>query len=297
MLQIFKIVYLRLVFFIKQRINYQKLIAPFNEDWTKYYWSLQVQWPCNYNCSYCIQSFGIEGGRHKLPKIQPAPVATFLKLNDLKPRLKQRLPRLVIQGGEPLLYRSLPEFIEKIAIFDSISIVSNLSQDFTKVIEAAVMNKTVSVKVIGSFHPEHTDIDSFISRAKILEDAGMIEYCDFVDLTLNNSSHLLKKFAAAGLAVKPYRFTGKKDGRIYPAKATDSCDGKKSIKMSCMTRLVLISPDAKFYNCHAKMYRNSGHLCEIDEFETKFHTGYLTCYEYGRCHPCQHDMVLFKKPV
>lgn len=289
LLNLAQILLLRASFFVRQRIEYQDLKNEFHEDWSRYYWSLQVQWPCNYNCSYCIQGFGINGGRRKLPKVKPVPAAQFLQLNQLLARTQKPMEKLVIQGGEPTLYEGLEEFLLGIKAFQKIHIVSNLSQPLERFMAAKKQRPDLEIKFIGSYHHEFAKRDEFITKAQMLREQDMLEYCDFVDLKLEDTLAQLEDFKRAGIPCRPYRYVGEKDGKIYPKKATAACDGKNVQTVDCMTRLVLIAPDAKVYNCHAKMYRGSGELCTLDQFPDGFRTGYLRCTEYGLCQPCQID--------
>jgi sulfatase maturation enzyme AslB (radical SAM superfamily) len=293
-----KLGYHRLSGLLKDRGDYlylKRLINNNSSQLERFVWSLQPNFSCTYNCSYCIQSFGIQGGRHSLPKIkEEVDPNIFLKLNKLEGIFSSKIKQLLIQGGEPLLYKSLPYLIEKLTPFRKIIIISNLSLDLEPYIDLKKKLKDKELKFIASYHYEFSDIDDFSNKVVRLNNAEMLERCCFVDINWNRSISLMDKFLEMGIKSEPYKFIGKRDNKIYPVKAQAACLYQDRTEVQCLSTMVLIAPDGNIYNCHAKMYRGSGAICSIEEFPEKFKVGYLYCGQYGHCQPCQVNNIEIK---
>jgi len=281
--------------FVKDRVDYGLVQTDFTKDWRKQHWSLQVQWPCNYDCSYCIQGFGIGGGRRRLPAFKMSAADRFLVMNKIAEHLDEPMDNLFIQGGEPLLFPEIKKLLSEIQIFKKVTVISNLALDISPLLEVGRERDDLQLEVIGSYHHEFAELDEYLDKAKRLQDAGIWGWGDFVDFDFSKSLGYLEKFDEAGIQCKPFRFVGEKDGKVYPKKATDACGGHQVETVDCFMTYVLIAPDAKVYNCHSKMYRNSGHLCTLEEFPKGFDTGYTRCEEFGLCQPCQYQGMKVKK--
>lgn len=287
---------LRFLDIFKSRINYQNLRFGSAKSIANFYWSLQTNYSCNYDCSYCVQGFGLGEGRNALPNIRMADPDLFLKINRLEGILGSKVECLTIQGGEPLLYKHLPYLLKNLRAFKKVIIVSNLALDISPyIILGNGAGNIAELKFIGSYHSKFSSLDDFLNTASKLKDAGMLEYCDIVDEDWTTSINLMNAFKRRGIPLKLYSYVGEKDGAIYPIKATKACSGKRVQRVLCRSAYVLIAPDGKIYNCHAKMYRDAGAICSIEEFPEKFTTGYFPCDEYGLCQPCQISGIQIKK--
>ena len=291
-----KLAALRVLGAFKGRIDYPNFTFGLSQKMTRYYWSLQTNFSCNYDCSYCVQGFGLDGGRNDLPQHKMTDPEVFLQINRIAGVLPEKVECLVIQGGEPLLYKKLPFLLENLKVFKKIIIVSNLALDLGPYIQLKKDGRCAAdLEFIGSYHSRYSRLEDFMGKALLLKDAGMLEHCDIVDDKWATSIEMLDAFKRKGIPLKLYNYVGKKDGLIYPVKATEACSGKRGEKVLCHSVCVLLSPDGKIYNCHAKMYRNSGAVCTIGEFPEKFVIGYFPCDEYGSCQPCQAGAMKIKK--
>ena len=255
--------------------------------WKGFFWSIFVTLACDYDCDYCVQKFGFSKGRGDIAKFQSASPDKLLELNKLEKVIEGRIPRAVITGGEPLLYKGLVQFLEGIRIFKQVCIVSNLSRDVEPVIELGLRRRDIKISFIGSYHSEFADFKTFVDKAKKLKDNGMLDYCDFVDLDYARSIRLLDSFERSGIRAYAYPFVGSKDGKVFPRRMRKSCDGKTIRTADCLMAAVLVAPDGRVFNCHAKLYKGRGQICSVDDFSEKFKFGYLRCEDYGLCHPCQ----------
>jgi hypothetical protein len=241
--------------------------------------------------------FGMKRGRKTLTKIPSLKPEAFLQLNRIEDTLDGKIETLAIQGGEPLLYEGLSELLTGLRIFKKITVVTNLSVDVEPYIQLAPRFENATVKFVASFHPEYSDIENFIEQATRLKSSHLLNFVDFVDNKWSLSLELMRKFEQRGIPVKPFRFVGKRGDKIHPRRAEEACSGKKIKTMACYSPFVLIAPDGKVFNCHRKMYSDSGALSTIETLPEGYVTGYNNCAEYGRCHPCQMFITRIKPPI
>lgn len=250
----------------------------------EYVWSFQPTFQCNFNCSYCVQKFGIKDLPLQVSRIGSIGLDEFIHLN----KLDFLVDCLFIQGGEPLLAKGLDELISKFTKFRKILIISNFSlpvDNFIKLKDKV----SFELKFIGSFHPEFSDMKEFFDRASELRKEKMLQYCCMVDRGWRQNIFYLREFLKKGIPLVLYSYVGPKNGRISPPKASYACDGSRR-KASCKTEMVLISSNGKVFNCHTKMYMDRDEVCTIYNIND-FPKGVFECRDFGICHPCQVDNV------
>ena len=250
----------------------------------KPYWSIQVTLKCNADCSYCIQGYSFNDGRKGIPEFNGLKPEEWLKIIEIK----NKPDEIVIQGGEPLLYKGLNILLKGLHSFKKITVVSNLALDITQIAQDIKSINTHKVEIVSSFHPCVVDFDTFISRVLLLRDIGSLESVKMVDIDMKQSLQYTKRFAEHNidLIIQPY--IGDKEGEVYTHKRLEPSNYIRKPPVSCKTNLVLFAPNGDIYNCHTKMYwgdkgSSFGNLSgdyEIPE-------GSYVCHDYGYCNPCQ----------
>ena len=144
---------------------------------------------CNYHCSYCMQV------KEGIPK-------DYKKSRELSvdqwEEAFSRLPpsRLLIAGGEPLLYEGLPDLLNRIAARHSLlGMVSNGS---TNVHLLRQIRQPVTLNV--SFHREHTDEATFVQRIEELRQFAKVSvYIVATGENLPLVRELRQRFEARGV--------------------------------------------------------------------------------------------------
>lgn len=132
-----------------------------------------ITWLCNYKCPFCWERVDDEIYRKSLMRtnqIEPQKWAdVFNKLNP---------GELYLTGGEPTLYNSLPEVIERLNKSIKLKITSNFgnSYDLEKY-SPFVLDKRFSMMGF-SFHPSECDINEFCKKMDRALEMGYDEACD-----------------------------------------------------------------------------------------------------------------------
>ena len=124
-----------------------------------------VTWKCNYTCAYCWQEVAADRYRHgRINKVEPQEwVDAFARLNPSE---------LHLTGGEPSLYKKLPELI---ALLDpEIGLVMNSNLGKALAIEPFLEHVRPDRfrKLIFSLHPSQVPIDVFFAKLAQLKRAS-----------------------------------------------------------------------------------------------------------------------------
>lgn len=150
-----------------------------------------VTWKCNYKCSYCWQEEAHEVYRHtNNNKYSPENwAAAFNKLNPHE---------LYFTGGEPTIYKKLPELISLLNPDIKLRMTSNFGPTFNLDRWKEVPPNRVAID--ASLHPTQVDVDAFIAKVvqyteeygsesfgielvkhpdnlKIVHEAGLVDFC------------------------------------------------------------------------------------------------------------------------
>ena len=124
-----------------------------------------ITWKCNLTCAYCWQEVAADRYRHgRINRIEPQ------KWVDAFERLRPR--ELHLTGGEPSLYKKLPELI---ALLDpEIELVMNSNLGNALVIEQFLEHVRPDRfhKLIFSLHPTQVPVDTFFGKLARLKRAG-----------------------------------------------------------------------------------------------------------------------------
>ncbi len=132
-----------------------------------------ITWLCNYKCPFCWERIDDEVYRKSLMRtnqIKPGKWADVF--NELNPG------ELYLTGGEPTLYKYLPEVIERLNKRIKLKITSNFgnSYDLEKYSPFVLDNR---FSMMGfSFHPSECDIKDFCKKMDRALEMGYNEACD-----------------------------------------------------------------------------------------------------------------------
>jgi MoaA/NifB/PqqE/SkfB family radical SAM enzyme len=122
---------------------------------------LWVTFRCNYRCSYCpvVTKFGFSSIYGKEDERTPEEWIAAL----------ERLPKanIYISGGEPFLFKGLPELVNGLNKHDILGIVTNATVK-TSVYER--INKNIHMNL--SFHREFVSEDDFLEKVEELRQVG-----------------------------------------------------------------------------------------------------------------------------
>lgn len=124
-----------------------------------------VTWKCNFACAYCWQEVAADayrGGRAN----RIAPEVWAERFHRLQPR------ELYLTGGEPTLYKQLPEFIALLDPRIDLHLNSNLSRTFAieRFLELVPVDRFRELVV--SLHPTEFPLAEFFERLGRLSAAG-----------------------------------------------------------------------------------------------------------------------------
>jgi MoaA/NifB/PqqE/SkfB family radical SAM enzyme len=122
---------------------------------------LLTTWKCNYSCSYCFQN----GKRDNHPIITNLDswFEAFKRLASLG------IWKVMITGGEPLVYPRLPELGERIAQAGHVlTLITNLSANSKRLDNFISATEGALSLVSASWHPEHISLEDFVQRVKEL---------------------------------------------------------------------------------------------------------------------------------
>jgi MoaA/NifB/PqqE/SkfB family radical SAM enzyme len=151
-----------------------------------------VSWKCNYKCSYCWQEAAHEVYRHG-GNNKHSPENWANSFNSLHPK------EVYFTGGEPTLYKKLPELINLISPHTSLRMTTNFGPTFN--LDRWKEVPANRVAVCASLHPTQVDVNAFISKVsqyteeygpqrfgielvkhpdnlKIVHEAGLVEFCE-----------------------------------------------------------------------------------------------------------------------
>ncbi len=124
-----------------------------------------VTWKCNFACAYCWQEVAAEayrGGRAN----QIAPEVWADRFHRLKPR------EFYLTGGEPSLYKKLPEFIGMLDPQIELHMNSNLGRALSidRFLEHVAPDRFR--ELVFSLHPTECTLDEFFTKLARLSAAG-----------------------------------------------------------------------------------------------------------------------------
>ena len=212
---------------------------------------------CNYRCPYCIL---ITKNKFydKFPKVDEHNYDEWLEVFKKLPR-----SRICFSEGEPLLFKGIYNFLNKLISFHEVNLTTNLSQPIDNL-------KKINKKIIitASFHPHMAKLDEFIKKVLILKKEGFHIGVEFVAYpeSIPNIPQIKKKFNKEGVSfwidpfIDPDHKYNKKEKEILSKyllnKRQLGFNFKDFSKKECCagSKYQVILPNGEVYTCHEGMY-------------------------------------------
>ena len=262
---------------------FRKIFIPSRYNYIAAFLTLE----CNFNCSYCINSFS---NKMRLPKDQMSGREWVTGLNRIVSR--NDLP-VTLQGGEPSLHPDFIWVINNLKKDLKIDILTNLQFDVDEFIAEVDPNRLkrdapyASIRV--SYHSENIELDELIFKVKRMQEAGFsigvygIFHPQFEEIIL----YAQKKCWNLGIDFRIKEFLGEFNGKIYGTYLYNNAITRSSKRRClCRTTELIIGPSGNIYRCHQDLYENLtpiGHILDRDfQIEDRFRE----CWMYGYCNPC-----------
>lgn len=124
-----------------------------------------VTWKCNYSCKYCWQEENANSYRgERISRRKPEEWAA--KFNEMK------LSHLYFTGGEPSLYKELPQLISMLDPNIGLLMTTNLGGSFNVDRFVSLVPPGRFVELMASCHPTQIDYAEFIGKMRQLRAAG-----------------------------------------------------------------------------------------------------------------------------
>lgn len=276
------------------------------------FFTWDIHYECNYNCTYCFLHFEPEKANIK---------AVYLE-SEKWIEIWQNIYKMygpchiLVTGGEPFIYPSFIDFISELSKIHTFEFSTNLSWDIDYFIKKANSQK---IKIEASFHPEFIKPDEFLKRALKLKEKEYLISTTFVAYPplINKIGEYKKLFEANGIEFKIYPYRGPYLNKKYPEEYTDrereilekegysigprvSKDLLKAYdtnlkkeefpveKRRCYMgqRYAKIIPNGDAYRCCAAVGKDWGDLGNIINNTFKFLSELQDCpsYEHCRCY-------------
>lgn len=279
----------RLVQNTRQRLHRSET-APENEILPL--WSVFLIYKCTTDCPYCVQNYSFKNDRTDSPLKGSLPPEAWWRLNDIP----NKPEALVITGGEPFLYKKLGDVLIGLTGFKQIQVVTNLNIDPTSVVERLSKITAPKVSFECSYHEESIEFETFLSRAKMIKNAGMLGSVRVVDINPLRTKRYIKAFGLNGIKIQSLDQVGQEGDKVFAPSNHEASNLVRKPLVLCRTKMVLFGPNGDVYNCHTKLYwADKG--ATFGNIATGFHIpeDYLSCSDYGFCQPCQIEYMDVKE--
>lgn len=176
----------------------------------KFVWDIHHN--CNYGCPYCWFYGEWDKGERESIYI---PANEWNKIWN-KIYEKYGAVEIQISGGKPTIYPEFFKLLELLSEKHKVSFMTNLSFDVNK-----FLNFHIPPSIVGlglTFHPLYSDIDGFINKAKLLQEANF----NFTVYFLAYPPHISmlekceEEFKEKNMDFRVLTFWGEYEGKKYP---------------------------------------------------------------------------------
>ncbi len=208
---------------------------------------------------------------------------------------KNEYDKLVFSGGEPSLHPDFFEIASKIKGYKSIIIVTNLSFDIDKLINAC-RGANSRIIIQPSFHFEFASFKSFMEKIKVLDRFHLLSHfipVSIVDLPDRKEPWEFKqKFKNEGYHASVYKFQGYYKGKFISGdvKGFGSLGNCRSVY--CSSAVNFACPNGDIVFCPTDSYfagiQTFGNIC--DKVYKKIESRRI-CDRYGACHIASESWV------
>ena len=178
--------------------------------------SWDIIYACNYRCPYCWW----HGRWQALSQLN-----RYLSVEEWVKFWRNIYNRygsvhIEVLGGEPFIYPHFIELSKELSQMHTLNITTNLSidiRDFAQQLDPDM------IKVIPTFHPLFSHLDTFIQKARILKEKGFIDNVLYLAYPpqIKFIDFYRRKFEAESLIFSVLTFWGKYNGIDYPSGYTD----------------------------------------------------------------------------
>lgn len=179
-----------------------------------------LHWKCNYRCPYCWWDGKWDEfeKRNIYPGVKQL-ISVWKRIYDL-----YGCCHLDIVGGEPSIYPEFEEFVLKILKYHTVSIMTNLSGNFDKLINSKSKDIKTKFKMVATFHPIFSDFSEFLAKAKKIKKSGIninIAYLAYPSQIKDIPEYRKIFFNENKFYFSVLTFWGKYNGKQYPDSYTD----------------------------------------------------------------------------
>ena len=193
-----------------------KCLYPRQDEPHKVFFTWQITYNCNYKCTYCHTP---KHGQQNVVDTVVLNKQEWIKIwNNIYDMYGEC--EINISGGEPSLYPDFFEIVKEITQKHKAEIVTNLSFDIDKKIYDLNPER---VRIAASFHPQYTDIESFVNKIKKVKQLDFVVTVNFVPWPpfFNKINYYKKVFDENSINVVLQPFIGIYNGKKYPESYND----------------------------------------------------------------------------
>ncbi len=185
----------------------------------EYFWILLGR--CNYRCPYCVYGMGEFDDRRKDELRYGANqwLAAWERAHE-----KYGSGSIFITGGEPTVFPNFAGMVERLSAWFYVAFDTNLSWTEEALAEFLRRVSPNAVRFELSFHPDSTDPETYIKKARLIAESGFgyINRVVAYPPLLAQVPRYRELFQSSGLTFIVNPFQGTYDGRRYPEAYTDA---------------------------------------------------------------------------
>lgn len=182
----------------------------------KIFFTWDIMYECNYNCTYCFLNF--EETKEQFKTVVLTPQEWFEIWKDIYDKYGEAHVQLT--GGEPFFY---PDFINLIAGLSKIHTFSISTNLFWDIDEFIAKTEPKKIRVDAAFHPEFSNADKFLNKLIKLRKQGYITSVTMVAYPplLEKIKDIGKVFKLGGFDLILYPYRGPYQNRCLPKEYSD----------------------------------------------------------------------------
>jgi len=173
---------------------------------------LITNFECVYHCSYCFAykpRDKSEFRQHTAREWEEVLFSFFRKYGKCS---------VILSGGEPFFYKDSIEFVINTTKYHHVQACTNLFLKKDALKRIAMEASRENLEIPAAFHPEHTEIGSFIEKMLLLKEYGIDvrASCVLYPKYLNRMDEIKNAFYDASLTIGFYPYIGGYEGRKFP---------------------------------------------------------------------------------